>query len=172
MPPVSIEAVKGDIAAFSADAIVNAANESLQLGGGVAGAIRRAGGPTIQQECDAIGRCATGDAVATGAGDLPARWVIHAVGPIWRDGASGEEDLLASAVTAALQRADELGAESIALPAISTGIYGFPLDRAAGISVTAARKFTASARSLRRIVFVLYDDAARDAFDGEIRRGV
>lgn len=166
----SIEAVRGDIAALPADAIVNAANESLQLGAGVAGAIRRAGGPSIQRECDAIGGCPTGGAVSTAAGDLPARWVIHAVGPLWSGGASREDELLDSAVTAALDRAEALGAASVALPAISTGIYGFPLERAARISVAAARRFAATARAVRRIVFVLFDQTALDVFEREILR--
>src|SRR6185295_13146168 len=129
--PASIALTKGDITALDVDAIVNAANEHLQLGSGVAGAIRRRGGPAIQRECDRIGHCPVGGAVVTGGGDLPARWVIHAVGPVWRGGSAGEEDLLASAVRSSLERAEEIGAKSIALPAISTGIYGFPLDRAA-----------------------------------------
>lgn len=169
--PATLSAVRGDIAAFPADAIVNAANESLQLGAGVAGAIRRAGGPSIQQECDAIGGCPTGGAVSTAAGNLPARWVIHAVGPVWSGGASREDELLDSAVTAALARAEELGAASIALPAISTGIYGFPLERAARISVAAARRFAEKARTIRKIVFVLFDQAALGAFEREILQG-
>ena len=168
--PASLSAVRGDIAAFPADAIVNAANESLQLGAGVAGAIRRAGGPSIQRECDRIGRCPTGGAVSTGAGELPARWVIHAVGPVWGGGDSREDELLDSAVTAALGRAEELGAASVALPALSTGIYGFPIERAARISVAAARRFAEGARAVRRIVFVLFDQTALDVFEREIRR--
>lgn len=164
----SIEALRGDIAAFPADAIVNAANEFLQLGAGVAGAIRRAGGPSIQRECDRIGRCPTGGAVSTAAGDLPARWVIHAVGPVWSGGASREDELLDSAVTAALARAEALGAASVALPALSTGVYGFPLERAARISVAAARRFAETARTVQRIVFVLFDQMALDVFEREI----
>lgn len=169
--PASLSAVRGDIAALPADAIVNAANESLQLGAGVAGAIRRAGGPSIQRECDAIGGCPTGGAVSTAAGNLPARWVIHAVGPIWSGGAAREDELLGSAVTAALERAEELGAASVSLPAISTGIYGFPLEPAARISVAAARRFAERARTVRSIVFVLFDRAALDVFEREILRG-
>ena len=160
----SLELVLGDITALSVDAIVNAANEGLQLGAGVAGAIRRKGGPAIQEECDRIGRCATGGAVVTGGGDLPAKWVIHAVGPVWRGGGSGEEDLLASAVESALRRAEEIGAKSVALPALSTGVYGFPLDRAARISIREARRFAAGARSLEKIFFCLFDDRAFAAF--------
>jgi O-acetyl-ADP-ribose deacetylase (regulator of RNase III) len=166
--PTSIEIARGDIAEIAVDAIVNAANESLQLGSGVAGAIRRGGGPSIQEECDRIGRCLTGGAVVTGAGALPARWVIHAVGPVWRGGSDGEDALLASAVSEALARAEECGAASVAIPAISTGVYGFPVERAAAISVRAARRFAASARVVSRVVFVLRDDLAAAAFAREL----
>ena len=163
MPP-SIELVRGDITSLHVDAIVNAANEHLRLGSGVAGAIRRKGGPAIQKECDRIGHCETGGAVVTGGGALPARWVIHAVGPVWQGGGAGEERLLGSAVSAALERAQEIGAKSVALPALSTGVYGFPLGRAAEISVREARRFASGARSVQRIVFCLFDDAALAAF--------
>ncbi len=146
------------------DAIVNAANEQLQLGAGVAGAIRNRGGPAIQRECDRIGHCRTGDAVVTGGGDLTARWVIHAVGPVWRGGGEGEEELLASAVAASLSRAEEIGAKSVALPALSTGVYGFPIDRAAEISVEQARRFADSAKTVEGIVFCLFDERAFGAF--------
>jgi O-acetyl-ADP-ribose deacetylase (regulator of RNase III) len=162
--PATIELKRGDITALAVDAIVNAANEGLQLGSGVAGAIRRRGGPAIQQECDRIGHCATGDAVATGGGSLPARWVIHAVGPVWGGGGEGEDSLLAAAVKSALLRAEEVGANSVALPAISTGVYAFPLERAAAISVAAAREFAGDARVVRRIIFCLFDDGAMLAF--------
>jgi O-acetyl-ADP-ribose deacetylase (regulator of RNase III) len=147
------------------DAVVNAANEHLQLGAGVAGAIARRGGPSIQRECDSIGHCATGGAIVTGGGDLPARWVIHAVGPVWRGGdAKEEEELLASAVASALARAEEIGAKSVALPALSTGIYGFPMEKAAEISVREARRFAAGAPKVERILFCLFDERALGAF--------
>jgi O-acetyl-ADP-ribose deacetylase (regulator of RNase III) len=166
MPPgPTIELVKGDITSLPVDAIVNAANESLQLGAGVAGAIRRSGGSVIQRECDRIGHCETGGAVVTGGGDLPARWVIHAVGPVWRGGGAGEERLLASAVASALRRAEEIGAKSVALPALSTGVYGFPMERAAEISLRGARLFASSARSVERIVFCLFGEEAFEAFE-------
>ena len=163
--PASIELTKGDITALDVDAIVNAANEHLQLGSGVAGAIRRKGGPAIQRECDRIGHCPVGGAVVTGGGDLPARWVIHAVGPVWQGGGAGEEALLASAVRSALERAEEVGAKSVALPAIATGVFGFPLERAAVIAAGEARRFGASARGVERIVFCLFDDRALAAFE-------
>ncbi len=160
----SVELVKGDITALQVDAIVNAANQDLQLGAGVAGAIRRRGGPAIQRECDRIGGCPVGDAVVTGGGDLPARFVIHAVGPVWRGGQEREEELLASAVRSSLERAEEVGAKSVALPAISAGVYGFPLERAAEISIAEARRFSSRARSVERVVFCLFDDRALAAF--------
>lgn len=158
----SVELIKGDITSLSVDAIVNAANEHLQLG---AGAIRRKGGPEIQRECDRIGHCPVGSAVVTGGGALPARWVIHAVGPVWQGGRAGEEALLASAVRSALERAEEVGAKSVALPAISTGVFGFPLERAAEISAGEARRFAPGARRVERIVFCLFDDRALAAFE-------
>ena len=163
-----IELTRGDITALAVEAVVNAANESLQLGAGVAGAIRRRGGPSIQKECDRIGRCATGDAVVTGGGDLQARWVIHAVGPVFRGGDAGEDGLLSSAVSSALSRAEEIGAKSVALPAIAAGIYGFPLERAATISLQAARAFAPKAKTVERIVFCLFDDEAYGAFEREL----
>jgi O-acetyl-ADP-ribose deacetylase (regulator of RNase III) len=169
--PATIELAQGDITSLNVDAIVNAANESLQLGSGVAGAIRRRGGPAIQDECNQIGACPVGGAVVTGGGDLPARWVIHAVGPLWRGGGEGEEMLLASAVRAALRRAEEIGARSVALPAISAGVYGFPMRRAAELSIGAARSFAAEAATVQRIVFCLYDDAALAAFERAFGEG-
>jgi O-acetyl-ADP-ribose deacetylase (regulator of RNase III) len=160
----AIEIVQADITSLRVDAIVNAANEALQLGSGVAGAIRQNGGPEIQEECDRIGTCAVGQAVVTKAGRLPARWVIHAVGPVWKGGSFGEEMLLASAVLQALRRAEDIGAASVALPAISAGVFGFPIARAAEISVAAARSFAPTAEYVQRIVFCLFDEATRDAF--------
>jgi O-acetyl-ADP-ribose deacetylase len=165
-----IELVLGDITSLDVDAIVNAANERLQLVAGVAGAIRRRGGPSIQRECDRIGCCRTGDAVVTGGGDLAARWVIHAVGPVWRGGGEAEESLLASAVAASLSRGEEIGAKSVALPALSTGIYGFPIDRAAEISIKEARRFAGGAKTVERIVFCLFDERAYGAFERAVNR--
>lgn len=160
----TIELAKIDITRMHVDAIVNAANEALQLGSGVAGAIRLHGGPGIQEECDRIGTCAVGQAVVTKAGKLSAKWIIHAVGPVWKGGSYGEEMLLASAVLQALRRAEDIGAASVAIPAISTGVFGFPLQKAADITVAAARSFAPSAEYVQKIVFCLYDDGAYDAF--------
>lgn len=169
--PATIELAQGDITTMNVDAIVNAANEQLQLGSGVAGAIRRRGGPSIQDECNQIGGCPVGGAIVTSGGDLAAKWVIHAVGPIWHGGGESEEMLLTLAVRAAFKRAEEIGARSVALPAISAGVYGFPLRRAAELSIGAARSFAAEAVSVQRIVFCLYDDAAMAAFERAFGEG-
>jgi O-acetyl-ADP-ribose deacetylase (regulator of RNase III) len=134
-----LEALTGDITTFSADAIVNAANSSLLGGGGVDGAIHRAGGPSILAECRRIREARfprglpTGQAVITGGGRLPCRFVVHTVGPVWKDGRSGEEELLADAYRNSLERAADVGARTLAYPAISTGAYGFPPDKAARV---------------------------------------
>jgi O-acetyl-ADP-ribose deacetylase len=157
----SIDVVRGDITEQRVDAIVNAANPSLLGGGGVDGAIHRAGGPAILEECRRLGGCAVGEAKATTAGRLPARFVIHTVGPIWRGGREGERDLLRSAHVSSLRVAAELRAHSVAFPAISCGIYGFPVDEAAPIAVAAARDHAGGVELVR---FVLFDGAAYDAF--------
>lgn len=163
-----IEIVEGDITQLAVDAIVNPANSALQLGAGVAGAIRGKGGPSIQRECDAIGFCAEGDAVVTGAGNLAAKWVIHAVGPLGSD--PDRDRKLASACRAALARAAEIGAASIALPAISTGVFGFPIEDAAKILVETARDFARDHEQPERIVFCLWDRTAREIFEAQVGR--
>jgi O-acetyl-ADP-ribose deacetylase (regulator of RNase III) len=154
--------VVGDLTQQRVDAVVNAANEALAPGGGVCGAIRRAGGEEIFEECARLGGCATGDARATGAGRLPARHVIHAVGPIWRGGDRGEPELLASAYRRSLEVAEELGCRTIAFPALSTGIYGYPAELAAPIAVSAVRPFEPRVDEIR---FVFLEDGLRQVFE-------
>ncbi|HEY3183832.1 MAG TPA: O-acetyl-ADP-ribose deacetylase [Gaiellaceae bacterium] len=154
-----IEVVRGDITEQRVDAIVNAANSSLLGGGGVDGAIHRAGGPAILDECRLHGGCETGDAKATTGGNLPARWVIHTVGPVWRGGSQGEQELLASCHTRSLDVARELGARTVAFPAISTGVYGYPVELAAPVAVGAVR-----GHDLDLVRFVLFGDDAYEAF--------
>ncbi len=154
--------VVGDLTTQEVDAIVNAANEALAPGGGVCGAIRRAGGDEIFAEAATLGGCATGDAKATGAGRLPARHVIHAVGPVWHGGTRGEPDLLANAYTRALEVAADLGCRTIALPALSTGIYGYPAELAAPIAIGAVEPLAGRFDEVR---FVFLDDELRAVFE-------
>jgi O-acetyl-ADP-ribose deacetylase (regulator of RNase III) len=164
-----LELVEGDITDQDVGAIVNAANEQLQLGTGVAGAIRRKGGPSIQEECDRIGGTPVGTAVMTGGGHLKARWVIHAVGPRMGDG--DEDKKLAAAVRSSLALADRRGVKSIALPAISTGNFGFPIDRAARIMLTEIHRFLQGGTKLERVVLCLHGEEAFNVFKRELRRG-
>jgi O-acetyl-ADP-ribose deacetylase (regulator of RNase III) len=157
----ALELAEGDITALGVDAIVNPANTSLQLGAGVAGAIRRAGGPSIQEECDRIGHCPVGGAVITGGGNLRARHVIHAVGPVWDGSDPGEADrLLAAACREALARGAERGLRSVALPSISTGVFGFPIDRAARVLLGEAASHLRGTTRVPRVVFCLFGDEA------------
>lgn len=159
---------QGDITRETVDAIVNAANSSLLGGGGVDGAIHRAGGPSILAECRAIvarqGGCPTGEAVITGAGRLQARHVVHTVGPVWRGGAAGEPDLLASAYRNSLALAAAHGAWTIAFPSISTGVYGYPLAQAAPLALAVARDYALSHPDFAEIRFVLFSTDSFDAF--------
>ena len=157
-----IEAVRGDITQQAVDAIVNAANSSLLGGGGVDGVIHRAAGPELLAECRLLGGCDTGDAKATGAGRLAARHVIHTVGPVWRGGGYGEPELLASCHRRSLAVAAELGCRTIAFPAISTGIYGYPVELAATVVVAAVRE--AAAAPVELVRFVLFSDEAYEVF--------
>jgi len=156
---------KGDITRFPADAIGNAANSRLAGGGGVDGAIHRAGGPAIMEECRAIGGCPTGKAVVTTAGELPARYVIHAVGPVWRGGKKREAELLALAYRSTLERADEQGVKTLVLPSISTGVYGYPLDRAAPIALRTVAQHLEGETSLERVTFALFNDETMAAYE-------
>jgi len=164
-----LELVQGDITEMETDAIVNAANEHLTHGGGVAGAISRRGGPTIQRESDAWvqrhGRVPTGSAALTGGGQLPAKYVIHAVGPVY-DGTPRSAQLLASAVRSSLAMADRHKLKSVALPAISAGIFGYPLDQAARVILAATVEYLREQTGLERVVYCLYGQQAFDAFVG------
>lgn len=151
-----IEVVRGDLTAIAVDAVVNAANEALAPGSGVCGAIFAAAGPDLVDACRALGGCATGDAVITPGFGLPARWIIHTVGPVWRGGDHGEAELLASCYRRSLEVAAAHGVGSIAFPAISTGVFGFPADDAATIAVATVR---ASTVDVPRVVLVAFDEA-------------
>jgi O-acetyl-ADP-ribose deacetylase (regulator of RNase III) len=158
----ALEAVQGDITREDVDAIVNAANSGLARGGGVCGAIFAAAGPELDAACAALSGCPTGDAKATPGFRLPARWIIHAVGPVWHGGDTGEPDLLASAYRRSLAVADEIGARSVAFPAISTGIYGYPLDPATAIAV---RTCTEIDTNVELVKFVAFDDRTLAAYE-------
>lgn len=157
---MKIELIKGDITKIHADAIVNAANSSLLGGGGVDGAIHRAGGPKILEECRAIrnrqGKCKTGEAVVTSAGNLPAKYVIHTVGPVWNDNQERSSQLLSECYKNSLLLAESLGVKTIAFPNISTGIYKFPKEFAGKIAVNEVRKF--SSDIIEKVIFVCFDD--------------
>ena len=159
-----IEVVEGDVTRLDVDAIVNAANESLLGGGGVDGAIHRAAGPRLLEECRGLGGCPTGEARITGAYDLPARHVVHTVGPVWRGGNRGEDGLLESCYRESLRLAAEHGARTIAFPAISTGVYRFPVARAAGIAVRTVTAGLAEHPSIRRVVLCCFDARSAGVF--------
>ena len=164
-----LQLIKGDITRIHVDAIVNAANSALAGGGGVDGAIHRVGGPEIMQELDVIrareGGCATGGAVVSGAGRLPARHVIHAVGPRYRDGRHGEPELLASCYRTSLQLAAEHGAKTVSFPSISTGIYGYPIEEAAGIAIaTVADWLRAHTGPIHTVKLVQFSDTDHDVY--------
>ena len=164
-----LELIEGDITELQVDAIVNPANEDLQLGGGVAGAVREKGGASIQDECDRIGGTPVGTAVMTGAGTLKAKQVIHAVGPRMGDG--DEDRKLAAAVRAALALADRNGQRTIAIPAISTGVFGYPVDRCARILLTEVHRYLQGGTKLERVVVCLHGKQKYQTFRDELRRG-
>ena len=160
---------EGDITRVAADAIVNAANSALAGGGGVDGAIHRAGGPEIMRELDGIrqeiGRCPTGSAVATAAGRLPAQYVFHAVGPVYRDGRHGEPELLASCYRKCLEMAEARGVRTITFPAISTGVYGYPIEEAAAIALREVKAhLEKDDTKLQQVTFVLFGKPAYEAY--------
>jgi O-acetyl-ADP-ribose deacetylase (regulator of RNase III) len=164
-----IEALKGDITACQVDAVVNAANEALAGGGGVDGAIHRAAGAAdLHQACAELGGCPTGDARATPGFRLPARFIIHAVGPRWRGGGHNEAELLASCYRRSLEVADELGARSVAFPAISTGIYGYPPEQAAEVAIRALKD---SPAGVEHVQLVAFDDATLGLYERLLSAG-
>jgi len=167
---MEIRVWRGDITTLEVDAIVNAANNSLMRGGGVCGAIFRGAGPRLDEACDAIGWCDSGDAVATPGFALPARWIIHAVGPVWEGGDHGEADQLADCYRNVVKVAAQVGARSIGIPAISTGIYGFPADQAARIAITTL--ISAHAPSIDDVVLVAFDDETERRYEQMLGTGV
>ncbi|MCC6725459.1 MAG: O-acetyl-ADP-ribose deacetylase [Saprospiraceae bacterium] len=172
--PSKIQLILGDITKLPADAIVNAANSSLMGGGGVDGAIHRTGGPAILEDCRKIvakqGGCKTGHAVITTAGNLPAKFVIHTVGPVWNGGHKAEAEKLANCYRNALQLAVENGCKSVAFPCISTGIYGYPIAEAAEVAVAAVQSFLASNDSIESVIMVCFDDANFNAISAALAK--
>ncbi|HVO02623.1 MAG TPA: O-acetyl-ADP-ribose deacetylase [Candidatus Cybelea sp.] len=165
-----IEIQRGDITALAVDAIVNAANESLAPGGGVCGAIHRRAGPELARACAAIGRCPTGDVVLTPGFNLPAKHVIHAVGPVWQGGGSGESKLLAGCYRRSLELCRQHGLQGIAFPAISTGIFGYPLEAAAGIAVATVKDWLKENAVPDRAIFCCFDQRTEDAYRSAMAR--
>jgi O-acetyl-ADP-ribose deacetylase (regulator of RNase III) len=160
----------GDITREETDAIVNAANSGLRGGGGVDGAVHRAGGPSIMEECRKIGSCPTGQAVVTGGGNLTARYVIHTVGPVYRGGSHGEADLLKSAYLESLKRVTDKGLKSVSFPAISAGVYGYPLEEAAQIALTTTLDYVKDHKEIRLVRFVLFSQDIYDVFLNELKK--
>ena len=160
-----IEAVCGDITTMDVDAIVNAANERLAGGGGVDGAIHRAAGPRLHEACLRLGGCPTGEVRLTAGFDLPARYIIHAVGPVWRGGDNGEEELLASCYRQALHTAADEGLKSVAFPAISCGVYGYPREQAAEVAVRTVVETLAECPGIEKVFLVGYDQEMQEIYE-------
>ncbi len=160
-----IEVIKGDITLLHVDAIVNAANKSLLGGGGVDGAIHRAAGPELLQACIPLNGCLTGEAKITPGFNLPAHYVIHTVGPVYRDGKHGEPELLKNCYQNALQLAVNNNIRTIAFPAISTGVYGYPQEKAAAIAVETVRSFISADHSLKKVIFAVFSDPVLEIYN-------
>ncbi len=165
-----IEVVQGDITKFEVDAIVNAANSSLLGGGGVDGAIHRAAGPNLLKACQKLGGCPTGQAKATPGFNLPAKYVFHAVGPIWHGGSRGEDELLASCYLACMRLAKEYGVQTLAFPAISCGAYGFPVERAAPIAISTIAEALKDNAQIKKVYLVCFDRATYQAYQQALTR--
>lgn len=165
-----IRVIQGDITRLEVDAIVNAANNNLEGGGGVDGAIHRIAGPELLKECQTLGGCPTGDAKMTKGYRLPARHVIHTVGPVWQDGNHDEAELLAACYRNSLKLAEKNKFITVSFPAISCGVYGFPIDQAADIAIRETINFLAQNSTMKRVVFVCFDDEVKRAMDTQLNR--
>lgn len=163
-----LKVIQGDITQFQGDAIVNAANTTLMGGGGVDGAIHRSAGPALYAACEKFHGCPTGEARITSGFNLPAKYIIHTPGPIWRGGYSGEPQLLANSYQNSLRLADRYGCQTVAFPSISTGVYAYPLGKAAAIAVQTIQKFMVKARNIREVTMVCFDTKTFQAYQDQV----